>query len=325
MTGRSSMCSTPAARSASRRRLVSDTQRDDFVAKIADEYEAVRVARANKGAERAAAARRGARQRRSRPTWRSSRPRRRSRACTSSTTGTWPTCATISTGRRSSAPGSWRAIIPAILDDEVVGESARVAVRRRAGDARQDHRREMADRARRRRAVAVRARRGRRVVAPRATGPPISAQFDAQLADDESHVRLPFLRQQIAKREGRANMCLADFIDPAGDWIGGFAVGIHGIEPHLARFKADDRRLFGHPAEGAGRPPRRGVRRAAAPACPHDAVGLCRGRAADQRGADQEQYRGIRPAPGYPACPDHSLKPILFELLDAHRRDRASR
>ena len=56
--------------------------------------------------------------------------------------------------------------------------------------------------------------------------------------------RLPFLRQQVKKREGRANMCLADFINPDGeDWIGGFALGIHGLEPHLERFKADDRRL----------------------------------------------------------------------------------
>jgi len=42
--------------------------------------------------------------------------------------------------------------------------------------------------------------------------------------EDERHVRLPMLRQQIAKREGRANMCLADFISPDGAWIGGFAV-----------------------------------------------------------------------------------------------------
>jgi 5-methyltetrahydrofolate--homocysteine methyltransferase len=56
--------------------------------------------------------------------------------------------------------------------------------------------------------------------------------------DDEQMVRLPFLRQQFAKSRGRANFCLADFIDPAGDWLGGFAVGIHGIEPHLARFQA---------------------------------------------------------------------------------------
>ncbi|PKP95988.1 MAG: methionine synthase, partial [Alphaproteobacteria bacterium HGW-Alphaproteobacteria-15] len=47
------------------------------------------------------------------------------------------------------------------------------------------------------------------------------------LADTEEHVRLPFLRQQVKKSRDRANMCLADFIDPNGDWIGGFAVGIH--------------------------------------------------------------------------------------------------
>ncbi len=58
------------------------------------------------------------------------------------------------------------------------------------------------------------------------------------LAEEERHVRIPFLRQQIAKREGRPNMCLADFVSHDGDWIGGFSVAIHGIEPHLARFKA---------------------------------------------------------------------------------------
>src|SRR5690606_10927293 len=53
-------------------------------------------------------------------------------------------------------------------------------------------------------------------------------------------VRVPMLRQQVKKREGRPNMCLADFIAPEGeDWIGGFAVGIHGIDEHLARFKAE--------------------------------------------------------------------------------------
>ncbi|MBX9815129.1 MAG: dihydropteroate synthase, partial [Sphingomonas sp.] len=58
---------------------------------------------------------------------------------------------------------------------------------------------------------------------PAAGGPPPHA------GEEFEHVRLPFLRQQIAKREGRANMCLADFVDHDGDWIGGFAVSIHGI------------------------------------------------------------------------------------------------
>src|SRR3546814_11524311 len=61
-----------------------------------------------------------------------------------------------------------------------------------------------------------------------------------QTTDGPRDIRIPFLRRQIAKREGRANMCLADFIDPEGDWIGGFAVTAgHGIEAHLARLRAD--------------------------------------------------------------------------------------
>ena len=56
---------------------------------------------------------------------------------------------------------------------------------------------------------------------------------------DEQRTRLPFLRQQVKKRAGRPNMCLADFIAPREeDWLGGFAVAIHGLEPHLERFKA---------------------------------------------------------------------------------------
>src|SRR3954467_4331940 len=74
--------------------------------------------------------------------------------------------------------------------------------------------------------------------------------------------RLPFLRQQVKKREGRPNMCLAVFINQEGeDWIGGFAVGIHGLEPHLERFKQtiddyDDlllKALSGSPGRGFAR------------------------------------------------------------------------
>jgi 5-methyltetrahydrofolate--homocysteine methyltransferase len=54
------------------------------------------------------------------------------------------------------------------------------------------------------------------------------------LAEEEQNITLSFLRQQIRKSRDRSNMCLADFIDPDGDWIGGFAVGIHGIDPRRA-------------------------------------------------------------------------------------------
>ena len=137
--------------------------------------------------------------------------------------------------------------------------------------------------------------------------------------DNEEHVRIPFLRQQVAKREGRASMCLADFISPDGDWIGGFAVSIHGIEPHLARFKAaiDDysdillKALADRLAEAFAERLHRYVRTAL--------WGYADGEQLDQEALIKEQYFGIRPAPGYPACPDHSLKPILFKLLDAHK------
>jgi 5-methyltetrahydrofolate--homocysteine methyltransferase len=127
--------------------------------------------------------------------------------------------------------------------------------------------------------------------------------------------RLPFLRQQVKKREGRSNLCLADFIDPEGeDWIGGFAVGIHGLEPHLERFKQtvndyDDillKALADRLAESFAEVLHAQVRN------------RLWGYADEHFSNEQlirEKYDGIRPAPGYPACPDHSLKPVLFKML----------
>ena len=134
----------------------------------------------------------------------------------------------------------------------------------------------------------------------------------------EAHVRLPFLRQQIAKREGKANMCLADFISRDGDWIGGFAVTTgHGIETHLAQFKAniDDysdimlKALADRLAEAFAERMHEHVRK--------DLWGYAPDEQFTPEALNREEYRGIRPAPGYPACPDHSLKPTLFALLDA--------
>ena len=134
----------------------------------------------------------------------------------------------------------------------------------------------------------------------------------------EAHVRLPFLRQQIAKREGRANMCLADFISRDGDWIGGFAVTTgHGIGAHLAQFKAniDDysdimlKALADRLAEAFAERMHEHVRTTLWGYAPDEQFTI--------EALNREEYRGIRPAPGYPACPDHSLKPILFDLLDA--------
>ena len=137
------------------------------------------------------------------------------------------------------------------------------------------------------------------------------------LTEEERHVRLPMLRQQIRKSRDRANFCLADFIDPDGDWIGGFAVSIHGIEPHLERFQAahDDysdillKALADRFAEAFAERLHQHVRTTL--------WGYAPGEQLTNEALIKEEYRGIRPAPGYPACPDHSLKPILFDLLGA--------
>ncbi|MEH3122113.1 MAG: methionine synthase [Sphingomonas phyllosphaerae] len=136
---------------------------------------------------------------------------------------------------------------------------------------------------------------------------------------NEHSTRLPFLRQQIAKREGRANMCLADFIDPAGDWMGGFAVGIHGIDAHLARYKADNddyndillKALADRLAEAFAEALHQHVRQTLWGYAPDEQL--------TNDALIREQYRGIRPAPGYPACPEHSLKVRLFEMLEAEK------
>ncbi|HET9354747.1 MAG TPA: methionine synthase [Sphingomicrobium sp.] len=139
---------------------------------------------------------------------------------------------------------------------------------------------------------------------------------DVLVLAGNKEVRLPFLRQQVRKREGRANLCLADFIDPAGeDWIGGFAVAIHGIEPHLERFREanDDysdimlKALADRLAEALAERLHEHVRK------------RIWGYGVEEHLSNldliRESYAGIRPAPGYPASPDHSLKPLLFEML----------
>jgi 5-methyltetrahydrofolate--homocysteine methyltransferase len=132
----------------------------------------------------------------------------------------------------------------------------------------------------------------------------------------EELARFPFLRQQIAKREGRPNSCLADFISADGDWLGGFAVTAgDGIEPHLARFKAqhDDyqdillKALADRLAEAFAEFLHERVRR--------ELWGYETGPQQSNAELIREKYQGIRPAPGYPACPEHSLKATLFALM----------
>ncbi|MGN2247417.1 methionine synthase [Frateuria sp. GZRR35] len=135
-------------------------------------------------------------------------------------------------------------------------------------------------------------------------------------------VMLLHLRQQADKPVERPNLCLSDFIAPKEhgkrDWIGGFAVtaGL-GIEPHLERFHAehDDyssiilKALADRLAEAFAERMHERVRR--------EFWGYASDEALDNEALIAEKYRGIRPAPGYPACPDHTEKTTLFRLLDA--------
>jgi 5-methyltetrahydrofolate--homocysteine methyltransferase len=131
-------------------------------------------------------------------------------------------------------------------------------------------------------------------------------------------VRFPMLRQQTEKPAGRPNRSLADYIAPAGDHLGGFAVAIHGADTLAARYEAegDDYRaimvkaLADRLAEAFAEYLHLQARREWF----EPAAELTPALVADLHA---ERFRGIRPALGYPASPDHSEKRDLFDLLDA--------
>ncbi|HEX7784367.1 MAG TPA: methionine synthase [Sphingobium sp.] len=281
--------------------LLSDTQKTDFVTKTKDDYEHVRVARANKGQSALVSledARANAFE--IEESLKPARPRLPG-------VHSFPNWDLADLREYIDWTPFFRAWelagnYPAILTDEVVGESATSLF----NDAQAMLDKVIADQWLTARGVAG-------LWPCRREGDDIIVHME-----DESHVRLPMLRQQIQKREGRANMCLADFISHDGDWIGGFAVGIHGIEPHLARFKnaIDDysdillKALADRLAEAFAERLHHYVRTAL--------WGYAEGEQLTNEALIKEQYRGIRPAPGYPACPEHSLKTMLFKMLDAH-------
>ena len=139
--------------------------------------------------------------------------------------------------------------------------------------------------------------------------------IDLDAGPGHGSLRLPMLRQQTAKPTGRPNRCLADYVAPAGDHLGGFAVAIHGAEELAATYQADNddyrsimvKALADRLAEAFAEHIHLEARRdwfepGASPAI---------------EDLHAERFRGIRPAFGYPASPDHSQKRALFDLLDA--------
>jgi len=150
---------------------------------------------------------------------------------------------------------------------------------------------------------------------------------DIALFDDDARTSrlatLYQLRQQRRKRADQYNDCLADFVAPVGsvdDYLGAFAVtaGI-GLDAHVARFERahDDysaiilKALADRLAEAFAERMHQRVRTELWGYSPDERL--------DNTALIAEQYRGIRPAPGYPACPDHTEKATLWRLLDVER------
>ena len=198
---------------------------------------------------------------------------------------------------------------PEILEDEIVGEAARNLF---------DDAKEMLDR--------IVQERWLTASGVCALLPAASAGDDVILYTDESRTkelgRLVCLRQQADKAS--ENLCLADFVAPVEsgipDWAGLFAVtaGL-GIEAASKRLPENDdyadimlKALADRLAEALAEALHHKVRT--------ELWGYAANEALDSEALIAEQYRGIRPAPGYPACPDHSEKTKLFDLLDAPGR-----
>jgi len=139
---------------------------------------------------------------------------------------------------------------------------------------------------------------------------------------DEPLARFHFLRQQTQRRAGQPNLCLADFVGPVGtpDYLGAFAVTSGAeVAERAAVFEAehDDyhaillKALADRLAEALAEHLHARVRR--------EFWGYAADETLDNDDLIQERYRGIRPAPGYPACPEHTEKGELWRLLEAEK------
>jgi 5-methyltetrahydrofolate--homocysteine methyltransferase len=130
------------------------------------------------------------------------------------------------------------------------------------------------------------------------------------------------LRQQLTKRDGKANVALADFVAPASSGKADYhrrfrGHGRHRGSGHCRTLRARQRRLFVDSGQGARRPFRRGFAERMHEVVRKEFWGYGADETFQPEDLIGEPYQGIRPAPGYPAQPDHTEKATLFELLDA--------
>ncbi|NEV64464.1 methionine synthase [Thiorhodococcus minor] len=321
--------------------LLSAEQRASYVAGIRDEYERMRVERASRGATRKSMAIKEARANKVPVDWSAYRPQRpalltpetdarglsdlpfeiqleRAGDAVIATIDGFPLDDLVGTIDWLPFFKAWELAgsrFPDILDDAIVGQEARKLY---------DDAQKLLDQLVRERWLGARC---------------VLGFFPASSVDDDDILlykdeactqvaaRLHNLRQQMARASGgkQPNLCLSDFIAPVesgqSDWLGAFAVtaGV-GIEEHLARFEADHddysaimlKALADRLAESFAERLHQLVRTRF--------WGYASDEQLDNAALIAEKYQGIRPAPGYAACPDHTEKGTLWELLEPNRR-----
>ena len=293
--------------------LASEARRQDFVRETRAEYGRIAEDRAAAGAGRTQISLEKARANRAPIDWRAVTPPR-PRAFGPIVFEAYDVAALIARIDWQPFFAAWelRGRFPAILDDPKVGEAARAL----HGDAR----------AMLERIVAERWLRPRGVIR---FWPANAVGDDIELYADEGRTRVlarfHTLRQQMARTDpSRANLALADFVAPKDsglpDYLGGFALSTGAeVEARAAAFKArhDDysaillQALGDRLAEAFAEHLHERVRREFWGYAPDEDL--------SNQDLMAERYRGIRPAPGYPACPDHTEKRVLFDLLRAEQ------
>ncbi len=291
--------------------LLSDDGRDAFVAGVKAEYDAIRVHRASSGKATRLASLADARANRMTIDWGASPAPVPNRPGVT-VFDRWPLEDLVSRIDWTPFFQTWELAghYPDILQDPVVGETARSLW----ADAQAMLRSLVAERWLTARAVVG-------LFPANAVGDDIAVWSSEAARGTDRTATIHTIRQQMAKGDGRPNMALADFVAPVdsgvADWVGAFAVTTgHGIDERIAAYEAahDDynsillKALADRLAEALAERLHETVRR--------DHWGYSAGESLDNQALIKEGYQGIRPAPGYPACPDHTEKRTLFRLLD---------
>ena len=291
--------------------LLSDDGRDAFVAEVRAEYDAIRVHRAASGKATRLVALADARANRMQIDWNTNVPPVPNRPGVT-VFDRWPLEDLVPRIDWTPFFQTWELAghYPNILHDPVVGETARSLWK----DAQAMLSSIVSEQWLTARAVVG-------LFPANAVGDDIAVWSTESERGGTAAATIHSIRQQMAKGDGRPNMALADFVAPAPsgvrDWVGAFAVTTgHGIDARVAAFEAthDDynaillKALADRLAEALAERLHETVRR--------DHWGYAPAESLDNAALITEKYQGIRPAPGYPACPDHTEKRTLFRLLD---------